>query len=124
MFFQLGVNGIARGDLGWILSKHPDNTLAREVKKGRAIEGTWEPLLPAYIERGDGGNSTTEAGAKEKEDPHQITYYSYRGKNDPVSFMELMKFNNKASYVHASLSSICPYNLLGFREVSRFPPLF
>lgn len=121
MFFQLAVHGISRGDLGWILSKHPDNTFSREVKKGRSVEASWGPLLPLQREADEEGKKGNKNG-EEGGEVTTTTYYSYRGKNDPASFMEIMKFNNSPSYVHAALSAICPYTLVCFREVNYGPP--
>lgn len=94
MFCELRVQGIARPDLGWILGKHPANSLRKEVKRGRVALGSW-------IDVADGSG------------------YAVRVENDGVAFLDMMKKRNEASYVHAAPHSVTPYNLSVVQEALR-----
>ena len=41
MYFELAVEGVEVGDLGWLLSKNPASTYANQLRCGRSVEGQW-----------------------------------------------------------------------------------
>lgn len=41
MYFELAVDGVEVGDLGWLLSKNPASTYANQLRCGRSVEGQW-----------------------------------------------------------------------------------
>lgn len=96
MFIEIFVEHIDRGDLGWIISKHPNNSYKREIKKGRLADGSWIPQ-----------GST----------PDGWVGYRLMIKNDPLIFLEKSKAANSANYVDVALAAVCPYNLKIVREV-------
>jgi len=91
MFFRLSVDEITRGELGWILSKHPDSTFSKDFTWG-TLRGHWEegtPHSPAYAVSTD---------------------------CDSLGFLKAMRKLNKASYVSSLVSAVCPLSLSALRK--------
>ena len=98
MFLEIFVKGIKKGDLGWLLSKHPDNNFSRK-RNGREVLGNWIEIM-----KREGSEEGEEAG------------YQVFIKNDSLQLLETLKALNKPNYVHSMLAAVCPFNLTGLRE--------
>ena len=91
MFLKLTVEGISRGDLGWIISKHPESEYNRENKSGRKITGNWCDF--------------------ELEKTNNQASYLIKVINDPILFLDKHRQENRSHYVDIRLHSITNFNL-------------
>jgi hypothetical protein len=132
MYFELAVEGIAAGDLGWILSKNPASSYSAQLRGGRSVEGQWKqhptPHSAEEHEREAVCDATSASDLPPLlASPTGVTY-SLKVRTDPVQFLHLLKKESVGSYVMSQLSCVSPFTLLGikdcFRSVlqSKYPP--
>eukprot|EP01124_Arcella_intermedia_P031247 TRINITY_DN7008_c0_g1_i1.p1 TRINITY_DN7008_c0_g1~~TRINITY_DN7008_c0_g1_i1.p1 ORF type:complete len:895 (-),score=266.38 TRINITY_DN7008_c0_g1_i1:6-2690(-) len=92
MFFEWRVEKVSAEELGWIISKHPQNAYNKLIKPGRTAIANWVHH-------------------------DQAVGFTLKVVNDPTLFIEKMKIENRANYVDSALHSVCGYNLFVFKEV-------